>query len=523
MMHSKKMLGERDRWQEGFGVLINILDIIPEDHILRQVDRILDLSWLRKEVREFYSEDQGRPSIDPEAALRLMLAGFLHGIVHDRKLMREAQVNVAIRWFAGYKLNEKLPDHSSLTRIRQRWGPEVFREVFKKTVQMCVGAGLIDGETVHIDATLIRADVSWESIVDVYVNEVRKENDDPDSSDDPPNGASCGVSCNMKKEKRSLTDPDASLTRTSREDPYRPCFKQLTAVDDKCGVVVDVEVITGKAHEGGGLMSQVERVEANTGVTPSRVTADAGYANGENYRMLDEMGIDAVIPPQPEHKRGKSVPASKFKYDAYNDIVRCPQGKILRRSSSVGQGWYYTPAKKACRNCPVKAKCFSPGNASRRVKILPGYVALLKARRRWKKLDEATRLFYERHRWQVEGRHAEAKQQHGLRRAVRRGFAEMFIQVYLTAVAMNLKRLAASFCQFFILLKLTVRPVRALIRTCSMIQPHAIPWCKKAKSPITPPQPHLLHQAHPCPGTISSHDTCVGQAFQPAIYFSFLL
>ena len=130
---------------------------IPNDHILKLVDKAIDLSWLRKEVSDCYNEAMGRPSIDPESALRLMLAGYFQGIVHDRKLMREAQVNLAIRWFAGFRLHEVLPEHSSLTKIRQRWGAEKFKRIFQKTVKMCIDAGLVNGETVHIDSTLIRA------------------------------------------------------------------------------------------------------------------------------------------------------------------------------------------------------------------------------------------------------------------------------------------------------------------------------------------------------------------------------
>jgi len=122
---------------------------------------VLNLSWLRTEVRSCYAADgAGRPGVDPEVAIRLMLAGFLLGIVHDRRLMREAQVNIAIRWFAGFGLHEVLPDHSSLTRIRQRWGEDLFRQVFSRTVQSCVAAGIAKGEVVHIDATLIRAAVA---------------------------------------------------------------------------------------------------------------------------------------------------------------------------------------------------------------------------------------------------------------------------------------------------------------------------------------------------------------------------
>ena len=124
----------------------SLRQLIPDDHVLARVDRVLDLSWLRREVADCYCKEEGRPGVDPEAALRLMIAGLLLGIVHDRKLMREAAVNIAIRWFVGYGLHEKLPHHSSLTRIRQRWGDERFRRIFKRTE-------IATAEIVHIDAS----------------------------------------------------------------------------------------------------------------------------------------------------------------------------------------------------------------------------------------------------------------------------------------------------------------------------------------------------------------------------------
>ena len=172
------MLGKQDRTQEDLFVACPLRDLVPDDYVLKRVDKILDLAWLRDEVRDLYDDRTGRPSIDPEAAVRLMLAGFFHGIVHDRKLMREARMHIGIRWFAGFRLHEKLPDHSSLTRIRQRWGPERFKRVFQKTVEACMDAGLVDGETVHVDATLIRADVSWESLVEQHAEKVIAENYD---------------------------------------------------------------------------------------------------------------------------------------------------------------------------------------------------------------------------------------------------------------------------------------------------------------------------------------------------------
>ena len=197
------MIGKQDRWQEDLFVAGPLSSIIPHDHVLRRVDDVLDLSWLRNEVSELYCEANGRPSIDPESALRLMLAGFFQGIVHDRKLMKEAQVNLAIRWFAGYRLDERLPDHSSLTRIRQRWGPQLFKRIFQRIVQQCIEAGLVSGETVHIDATLMRADVSWESLTTEYAEKTLTENKSGDDDKDPPKK----TSRTGKPKKRSKTDP----------------------------------------------------------------------------------------------------------------------------------------------------------------------------------------------------------------------------------------------------------------------------------------------------------------------------
>src|SRR3954470_12621794 len=112
------MLGRKERDQLELFLTGSLRQLVPDDHIPR-VDRVLGLAWLRDEVADLYCADNGRPGIDPEVAVRLMLARFLLGLVHDRRLMREAQVNIAIRWFMGYALHEVLPDHSSLTRIRQ--------------------------------------------------------------------------------------------------------------------------------------------------------------------------------------------------------------------------------------------------------------------------------------------------------------------------------------------------------------------------------------------------------------------
>ena len=437
------MIGNQERWQEDLFVAGPLSSLIPEDHILKQVDKILDLSWLRSEVADTYNEAMGRPSIDPEAALRLMLAGYFQNIIHDRKLMREAQVNLAIRWFAGFRLYEKLPDHSALTKIRQRWGLNKFRKIFQKTVRMCIDAGLVNGETVHIDSTLIRADVSWESLTTEYADNCFRENHLEEGDND-------NISRTGKKKKRSITDPDATMTTSSRNSRMEPSFKQHTAVDDQSGVILDVKTTTGETSEGKELMEQIDRVEETTGKKVETVTADMAYAHTDNYNRLEQRGIEAVIPVQPSSSKSKSISIQRFKYDARNQIVRCPRGKILRRSCRNEKGWIYHAARKDCGNCPLRLRCMSSTARVRLILITDGYESLLRARRRWQKRDECIREKYKRHKWRVEGVHGEAKTQHGLRRAVRRGLANVSIQVYLTAMVMNLKRLAAFLLLFFV-------------------------------------------------------------------------
>lgn len=440
------MIGKQDRDQRTLFIAGDLADLIPEDHILKQVHKVLDLSWLHQAVAGSYCLDNGRPGIDPEAAVRLMLAGFFAGIKEDRKLMREAQVNLAMRWFAGYRLDEALPNHSSLTRIRQRWGEALFRQIFTRTVGVCIVAGLVSGETVHIDATLIRADVSWESITKKHAEHVWAANTPEERPDDVEGAPPTSGGANQKKgepKKSSPTDPDATLTTSRHNYPMEPAYKQHTVSDDRCGVIVDVAVTTGEASEGQRLVETVERVHATTGVTVRTVTADAAYAHSMNYEALEQRKIQAVIPPQPQQPRGTHLPSQRFKYDARRDVVRCPQGKILKRSSHQDNGWLYRACAQECRACPLRARCFSAKASARTILIVNGYEALLRARRRKQQgwTPEWERL-YQRHRWRVEGAHGEAKTQHGLRRAARRGLGNVAIQVYLIAVVMNLKRLA---------------------------------------------------------------------------------
>jgi transposase len=428
------MLGRKERWQLELFITGSLRDLIPGDHVLVRIDRVLDLGWLRAEVADRYCADNGRPGIDPEVAVRLMLAGFLLGIVHDRRLMREAQVNLAIRWFIGYALHEALPDHSSLTRIRQRWGEDMFRRVFVRVVRQCQAAGLVSAETVHIDASLIRADVSMDALVARHLDAVEVANE-----------AERDARTSGKFKKLCRTDPDATMA-TSSKAPLRPAYKQHTAVDDLAGVVVDVEIVTGEEHDTGRFEERLDAIEDTLGAPPDRITADTIYGVGRVYAVLEDRQIEAVIPPlrTPRRNGAQGFPTERFKFDPHHDVVRCPAKQRLSPRNSTKSGRWYRADRRDCALCPLKAQCLPQGAPSRRVHIVTNHAAILRARRKRLAWGEDDHAIYTRHRWRVEGTHGTAKTLHGLARATRRGLENMRIQALLTAIAMNLKKLAAA-------------------------------------------------------------------------------
>lgn len=309
------MLGRKERDQLELFISGSLRQLIPDDHVLVRVDAVLDLSWLRAEIADLYCPDNGRPGIDPEVAVRLMLAGFLLGIVHDRRLLREAAVNIAIRWFVGYGVHEPLPDHSSLTRIRQRWGAERFRRIFERTVQACISAKIATGEVVHIDASLIRAHVSWESLAVRHVAAVAQA-DDEALRDSRQSG---------KFKKVCVTDPDATMATNGRNRRLEPAYKQHTAVDDVAGVIVDVEIATGEENEGMAVAGRLDAIATATGKSIDIATMDAGYAYAKVFRALEDRKIEAIVPAKAEPAPGKVIPTRRFKFDPHNNIARCPE------------------------------------------------------------------------------------------------------------------------------------------------------------------------------------------------------
>ena len=208
-------------------------------------------------------------------------------------------------------------------------------------------------------------------------------------------------------------------------------------------MILDVAVTTGEVNEGQIVEHQVDATMATTGVPITTVTADAGYAYAKVYGALERRGIDALTPTKAEPIKS-AVPLRRFRYDARHDVVKCPRGKVLRPGRRVKHGRFFYARARDCSRCSLARRCLSKGRVNKAVVIGDDYPALLRARRRRERWSDDDKRLYQRHRWRSEGFHGEAKTWHGLARAVRRGLDNMRIQAFLTAAAINLKRLAAA-------------------------------------------------------------------------------
>lgn len=419
-------------------VCVRLEELVPKDHILRRIDKVIDLGCIDELTKDLYSRT-GRPSIDPEVLIRMMIIGYLFGITSERQLCDEVQVNMAYRWFCGLTLEDKVPNHSTFSKNRHGRFSEttVFRDLFYDVVRQAMDAGLARGRHLSVDATEIDADASVDSMVPIvvemkpatYLNEVESQN--PQSTKAPKRTNST---------HRSKTDEDARL---KRDRSGRTALKHSASVlmDNANRVIMDVEVTEPVyAQEGEAAAKMVSRSRFTTGVQPETVGADAAYATGETLRKLHEAGVE-VHAPDPGRKGWNQegiYPSAKFEYDEENNAMICPAGKQMRlfREIKNKHQTQYIAKRKDCKNCPLKTEC-----TKGRQRIVS---------RHWDKahIDRAERArsthgykISQHCRKRIESLFGEAKVQMGLRRARRRGRANVEEQVLMTAMALNIKRI----------------------------------------------------------------------------------
>ena len=422
---------------------ISLEQLVPPDHLVRRLEEVLDLSWIRKATAEAYSHT-GRPSIDPVVVAKMMLLGFLYNISSERQLAREIQVNLAYRWYLGYDLNEAIPNHSVLSKARRRLGVEFFKSLFEYVVTRCHEEGLISGENLLIDSTIVQADASLDSISSLRYRpseyfEQLEQTADADIEQYNKLGCSRPRKDRTCDNRRSLTDSDATLFRRNGQST-KLAYKAHIAADSHKGVITSVAV-SPSSEDDTSVVPQLLEQHCDLLDKPKRVVTDSLYGSEECLGYLQNKNIDTVIKQRAGGNKHGCFDKSEFCYNN-KDVYICPAGKQLRRTRTQKSNnkAYYSGSSETCRHCSLRAKCIGSTlpNSVRQVTRYDSPYA-----DRAKQLCNSSlgkRLLGLRQTC-IEGLFGQAKSLHGLRRARWRRLLNMHIQTLLTTTILNLKKL----------------------------------------------------------------------------------
>lgn len=394
--------------------------VIPKDHLLRKISKVIDFSFVNDSVKDLYCPDFGRPAIEPSRLFKIAFLEYLYNI-SDVRIMKEIQVNMAYKWFVGYQADECVPDDSTLVVFRNRLGEEKFREIFNQIVKKAREYGFVTGDHQIIDATDIQANASTPQL---SKEEKKKPNVIPPSP----------------------IDPDAEFGAKSSKEKFFG-YKKHTLMD-KSEIITGLKVTGGSIGDEQLLKGLLEEQENTHHIKPEKLSADSIYGTGENRRHLNQKEIKQIIPTM--NKRG---PKSKLKnhfteegfiFNANNHTLTCPAKQITSkfnyREKAKGKDFYFSI--KQCKNCPLKNKCLSGKTPYKTIFISDYYKEQIEAKN-YEKTEEYHNL--KKVRGIIEHKHAEEKRFHGQRRARCRGRPKVSIQAYLTSIVVNVKRMVTLF------------------------------------------------------------------------------
>jgi len=429
-----KAVGRQDRLFYEF----DLEDMVPADHLLRRIDSVLDLSWLRNEMKPHYS-DIGSPSICPELMVRMLLVGYCYSIRSERRLCQDVKLNMAYRWFCGLGLEDKVPHHStfSVNRHGRFRDSDILRKVFEEVVCGCMKAGLVGGEGFAVDASVIEADASrFERVKGSEVDWTPEQRNSRPvqeylnalESDNPPINPD--------------QDPTAAWTIRGRSKVMFG-YSMNYLMDMENAVIVDVEATpTRISKEVDATETMIERTEDRFGLKPDHVAGDVAYGTGEMLGWLVKREIDPHVPVWDKAKRDDGTfSRSDFVYDKGRDLYTCPANKILKTTGKLHSDntYRYLASKRDCEVCSLKEKC-CPKMPSRRVPR-----DLNEEARDYTRNLMETDAYIDSgiQRKKIERLFGEAKHIHSMDRLRLRGLSGAKDEFLLTATIQNLKRLAS--------------------------------------------------------------------------------
>jgi len=442
------MMGIHQAQPEFFSYRVNLEHRVRKDHPLRRVAQVIDFTFVRAEVARFYGHN-GNEGVDPIILTKLMFLLFFDDVPSERELMERLPERLDDLWFLGYNLDETTPNHSVLSKARARWGKEVFENIFLRTVQQCVEAGLVDGKKIHVDSSLIDAHASKDPVVQsgpeliaAYKKAVAAQATKLDDTMTPEHYEA------VNDTQVSTTDPDAALVRKGGRASARPRYHHHRAVDDAHGVITAVETTPGSIAENRKLSALIEQHEAHTDKKVDTVVGDSKYGTNENLaacvaaEIRPHLGVLEDKQKKPEGRAGL-YEEKDFTYDEKSDTYRCPAGQELKRRRACPRRHTveYAPDAGVCAACALRTRCTTAG-AGRTVQRHE-QAALVAAGKAIARSPQARR---DRRRRQtlIEGSFAEAANEHGFKRSRWRRLWRQEIQDWLIATVQNVKILVRA-------------------------------------------------------------------------------
>jgi transposase len=441
------MMGQHSR-SEALFYYFRLEDQVPESHLLRLIEKHISFAFVREKLKESYSEI-GRPSIDPELLLRILLIGYLYGITSERKLVEELRMHLAWRWFTGLGFDQEIPHHSTFSKNRHGRFQEskLFEQLFEEIVRQCVEVGLVQGDNLSVDGSFVEANASKESripreqlaeaaqvnqTVRQYLGELEKQN----PTEEPVH----------EQELVSTTDPDSTYA-TKGGTPARMGYYDNYLVDNPSCVIVGVQATAARmSQETVAAKEMIARFAEWQGCDPESVGADTTYGNGEFLQWLMERDITPYMHTRENGPRKKSLlyGPERFTHLPESNSYLCPAGQQLNYGghNARNRTHVYIGTRKRCGGCAQKTQCTrSP------LKYLAIHVHEPARQRARDLVNTSAFVQAQRQRKKVEALFAELKNQIGLRRLRLRRLKFVREQFFLAAAAQNIKRLVRFLSQ----------------------------------------------------------------------------
>lgn len=452
------MLRKKNREITNQVELVCIEALVPEDHLLRDIERSINFDFIYDEVKDLYSENTGRPSVDPVVLIKLLMLQALFGIRSMRQTIREVEVNVAYRWFLGYGLQEKIPHFSTLGKNYERRFKEsdVFEKIFERVLREAVECGFIEADAVFIDATHVKASANKNKYikklvkqqVQKYKQELLQEinadreahGKEPFGEDDDDNTGEGGYSSKSKTKeiKESTTDPESGLFCKGEKER---CFAYTVSVAcDRNSFVLGIKVAPGNVHDSQVFPELFQEVNKKFPETEA-VVVDAGYKTPFVAREIIEAGKNPVMPYKRPMTKSGYFRKKDYVYDEYYDCYLCPNNQVLdyRTTNRLGYREYHSDPK-ICRECSLRLQCTQSKNYTKVVTrhVWEHYVEMAEDIRHTSWAKE----LYRRRGETIERVFADAKEKHGMRYTHLRGLRKVSHYLTLLFACMNLKKLA---------------------------------------------------------------------------------